>query len=59
MQRAQKFAEFKKMLIEAIHESPMKEAIKRIPPTLFSVIVNLAVVQASSAGDGFPAAGGL
>jgi hypothetical protein len=37
----------------------MKEAIKRITLTLFPVIVNLAVVQASSAGDGFPAAGGL
>jgi hypothetical protein len=37
----------------------MKEAIKRIPPTLLLVIVSLAGVQASSAGDGFPAAGGL
>jgi hypothetical protein len=51
--------EFKKALVEAIHESPMKEAIKRITPTLFSVIVNLAVVRVSSAGDGSPAAGGL
>jgi hypothetical protein len=37
----------------------MKEAIKRITLTLFSVIVSLAGVQASSARDGFPAAGGL